>query len=68
MYLIIEQPKIVEHYAQYYAKIFSPAALIQFARYISGLLVLENKSVEGINRLCVFESRNYTELCLKSGV
>ncbi|MBX3631276.1 MAG: transposase, partial [Nitrosomonas sp.] len=62
MFPVVERPKIVEHYAKYYAKVFSPAALIQFERYISGLLVLENKSVEGINRLCVFESRNQSSL------
>jgi hypothetical protein len=62
MFPLVELPKIVEHYAGYYADVFSPAAFIQFERYISGLLVLENKSIEGMNRLCVFESRNQSSL------
>lgn len=59
---LVELPKIVEHYTPYYRKVFSPAALIEFQRYISGLLVSENKTVEGINRLCVFENRNQSSL------
>jgi hypothetical protein len=35
---------------------------VQFKRYISGLLVSENKTVEGINRLFVQESRNQSSL------
>jgi hypothetical protein len=35
---------------------------VEFQRYISGLVVSENKTVEGINRLFVFESRNQSSL------
>lgn len=59
---LVELPKIVEHYTPYYTQVFSPEALIEFQRYISGLLVCENKTVEGINRICVFESRNQSSL------
>ena len=59
---LVELPRIVEHYAPYFAQVFSPEAFIQFQRYLSGLLVSENKSVEGINRLCVYESRNQSSL------
>lgn len=59
---LVELPKIVEHYTPYYASVFSPEALIEFQRYLSGLLVCENKTVEGINRLCVFENRNQSSL------
>ena len=41
---------------------FSEAAFIEFKRYISGLIVSENKTVEGINRLFVHESRNQSSL------
>ena len=41
---------------------FSEQALIQFERYVSGLIVSENKTVEGINRLFVFKSRNQSSL------
>jgi hypothetical protein len=36
--------------------------LVQFQRYLSGLIVSENKTVEGINRLFVVESRNQSSL------
>jgi hypothetical protein len=52
----------VQHYAPYFADVFSAEAFIQFERYISGLIVSENKTVDGINRLFVFESRNQSSL------
>lgn len=42
----------------HFEKVFSPEAVIEFERYINGLIVSENKTVEGINRLFRFESRN----------
>ena len=42
--------------------VFSEEALIEFKRYISGLIVSENKTVDGINRLFVLESRNQSSL------
>jgi hypothetical protein len=42
--------------------VFSAEALIEFKRYISGLIVSENKTVDGINRLFVIESRNQSSL------
>jgi hypothetical protein len=42
--------------------VFSAKALVQFQRYVSGLLVSENKTVDGINRLFVQESRNQSSL------
>jgi hypothetical protein len=42
--------------------VFSAQALIQFERYVSGLIVSENKTVECINRLFVFKSRNQSSL------
>jgi hypothetical protein len=59
---LIQYPEIVQRYAPYFAKVFSAQALLQFERYISGLIVSENKTVEGINRLFVFESRNQSSL------
>ena len=59
---LVAFPRIVEHYAPHFATVFSPAALIQFKRYISGLLVSENKTVDGINRLFVQESRHQSSL------
>jgi hypothetical protein len=59
---LVEFPELVQHYAPYFERVFSPAAFVQFERYISGLIVSENKTVEGINRLFVVESRNQSSL------
>jgi len=59
---IVSFPEIVEHYAHFYEDVFSEEAFIQFKRYISGLLLSENKTIEGINRLFVTEKRNQSSL------
>lgn len=59
---LVDLPIIVEHYAPYFQDVFSPAALIEFERYISGLIVSENRTVDGINRLFVLDSRNQSSL------
>jgi hypothetical protein len=62
MYPLVEMPALLRHYAPHFEEVFSPAALIEFERYISGLIVSENKTVDGINRLFVVESRNQSSL------
>jgi hypothetical protein len=62
MFPLVEFPKLVQQYAPYFDDVFSDDAFIEFQRYISGLIVSENKTVEGINRLFVFESRNQSSL------
>lgn len=59
---LVAFPEIVEQYAPHFASVFSDEALVQFKRYISGLIVSENKTIEGINRLFVHESRNQSSL------
>jgi hypothetical protein len=59
---LVEFPTLVEHYEPFFKGVFSPEALIEFKRYISGLIVSENKTIEGINRLMLVESRNQTSL------
>lgn len=59
---IVELPEIVQHYAPWFESVFSPEALVQFQRYLSGLIVSENKTIEGINRLVVYENRNQSSL------
>ena len=59
---LVEIPEIVQHYAPFFNEVFSAEALIEFERYISGLIVSENKTVDGINRLFVVESRNQSSL------
>lgn len=62
MFPLVEFPELVQHYAAYFKAVFSPEALIEFERYISGLIVSENKTVEGITRLVICESRNPSSL------
>jgi len=59
---LVEFPELVQHYAVFFQGVFSPEAFIEFQRYISGLIVSENKTVDGINRLFVVESRNQSSL------
>jgi hypothetical protein len=59
---LVAFPAVVEHYASFFADVFSAEAFIEFKRYVSGLIVSENKTVDGINRLFVFESRNQSSL------
>ena len=62
MFPLVEFPELVQHYAPCFDDVFSDDAFIEFQRYISGLIVSENKTVDGINRLFVFESRNQSSL------
>lgn len=59
---LVEFPELVKHYAPYFVDLFSEEAFVEFERYISGLIVSENKTVESINRLFVNESRNQSSL------
>jgi len=59
---LVDFPELVQHYAPFFEDVFSEAAFVEFQRYISGLIVSENKTVEGINRLFVNESRNQSSL------
>ena len=59
---LLDIPEIVQYYAPYFRSVFSEAAFLQFQRYISGLIVSENKTIEGINRLFVVETRNQSSL------
>lgn len=59
---LVEIPEIVRHYESFFVPVFSPAAREQFKRYISGLIVSENKTVEGINRIFAIDVRNQSSL------
>ena len=62
MFPLVEFPELVKHYAPAFTTVFSADAWVEFERYISGLIVSENKTVDGINRLFVHESRNQSSL------
>lgn len=55
---LVKLPDIVSHYAQWFVPEFSESEAMHFQRYLSGLIVSENKTVNGINRLFVHESRH----------
>ena len=59
---LVEIPELVRHYAPFFATVFSPDAFAHFQRYVSGLIVSENKTVDGINRLFVLDVRNQSSL------
>jgi len=59
---LVEFPELVQHYATCFQEVFSAEAFIEFQRYSSGLIVSENKTGDGINRLFVAESRNQSSL------
>lgn len=59
---LVEIPEIVRHYAPFYESVFSPEAFQQFQRYVSGLILSENKTVDGINRIFVIDTRNQSSL------
>jgi hypothetical protein len=59
---LVEFPEIAQHYASWFETVFSPEALFLFQRYLSGLIISENKTVEGINMLFVIDSRNQSSL------
>src|SRR3989304_2738027 len=62
MFPLVEFPELVQQYAPFFEAVFSAEAFIEFERYISGLIVSENKTVEGINRLMAVEIRNQSSL------
>ncbi len=59
---LVEIPQIVQHYAPCFQSVFSSQAFEEFQRYLSGLIVSENKTVEGINRIFVLDTRNQSSL------
>jgi hypothetical protein len=59
---LVEIPELVRHYAPWFASVFSSEAFAQFQRYVSGLILSENKTVDGINRIFVIDGRNQSSL------
>ena len=63
MNLLVQIPSIVEKYSRYFQDLFSKDGFENFKRFISvpiaiGIIVSENKTIEGINRLFVLEPRH----------
>lgn len=53
---------IVEHYKDVFESVFSPSEFEQFKRYISGLIINGNKTIESINRLFILDVQNQCTL------
>jgi len=58
MYILTRYPCIVERYAPQFEHVFSEEGYRYFRRFLSGVLVSENKTLEAINRLFVLEPRH----------
>jgi hypothetical protein len=61
MFPLVEFPELAQHYAPHFESVFSSAAFVEFERYVSGLIVPENKTVDGINRL-VWQAAGITRI------
>ncbi|MEL6653668.1 MAG: hypothetical protein AAFQ87_22970, partial [Bacteroidota bacterium] len=59
---IVEIPQLIQHYASAYESCFSSGAYAHFQRYLSGLLICENKTVSGINQAFVLSPRDQSSL------
>ena len=59
---LIEIPKIVKHYAPHFQSLFSESDYSKFQKYISGLIVSENKAIDAINRLFVLDVKDQSTL------
>jgi hypothetical protein len=59
---LVEIPERVRHDASWFASVCSPEAFVQFQRDVSGLIVSENKTVDGINCIFVIDVRHQSRL------
>lgn len=55
---LVAIPELVEHYAPHFESVFRSHSYEYFKRYLSGLLVSENKTVEAINELFVVDVKD----------
>jgi hypothetical protein len=59
---LVEIPPFVKKYAEGYQDLFSPEQYEHFKRYLTGLLALENKTIQAINGAFVVEVKNQSSL------
>ena len=68
---LVDIPEIIKHYAPLYKDLFTTAGYENFQRYLSGLLISDNKTVEAINRLFVVDVKKLwapARICCKKSV
>ena len=59
---LVSIPAVVSHYTAHFGSVFTDTDFAHFQRYLSGLIVSENKTIEGMNRLFVLEVKNQSTL------
>ncbi len=59
---IVQLPEIISHYSPHFKEVFSEGEYEHFKKYLSGLIVSENKTIEAINRLFVLDVQNQSSL------
>jgi hypothetical protein len=59
---LVEIPPFVKKYAEGYQDLFSPEQYEHFKRYLTGLLALENKTIQAINGAFVVGVKNQSSL------
>lgn len=59
---IVKIPEFVEHYSCFFEDLFTAWEYEQFQRYLSGLILSENKTVQGINRHFVVAVKDQSRL------
>lgn len=58
MQLIVRFPEIIERYSPNFEDLFTETGYMYFRRYLTGLQISENKTIEGMNRLFVLNARH----------
>lgn len=58
MMVLIDFPSIVHKYAPYFESCFSAAGYEHFKKALSGFMLSENKTLEGMNRMFLLNSRD----------
>jgi len=59
---LVEVPRFVREYAEGYRALFSPELYEHFQRYLAGLLISENKTIQAINGLFVVQVKDQSSL------
>ena len=59
---LVKPLEVVSHYCTSFTDVFSKKEIVQLQRYLSGLLISPNKTVEGINRLFIFDVQDQSTL------
>lgn len=52
---LVEFPELVQHYAPFFEGVFSEQAFVEFQRYVSGLFVSENKTIDTFRQPTICE-------------